>query len=92
MHCTFGKNYHKIISSIRRWSLISTWCKPTSYQINAGSLINVGAWHNTHMGITAPAINCDKEKSIHCNNAMEVAEKTSREAATKQFDVDPQRI
>ena len=47
-----------------------------------------GVWHNIRVAIIASAM----AKSVHCNNAMEVAKKMSKEAAARQFDVDPQRI
>ena len=57
------------------------------YQIDAGSLINAGGTaypHGTFYG--------DKEESVCCNNVVELAEKTSKEAAARQLDVDSQRI
>ena len=63
---------YRISSTIRRSLinarlLINAWCKPTIYEINAGSLINTGGVaqypHNNNRICYG-----DKEKSIHCNN------------------------
>ena len=68
-HCWISRLYflYYTLVSIKRWSLINTWCRPTVNKINAGSLINAGAWHNIHVAIIPPAMAMLKEKSIHCN-------------------------
>ena len=57
-------------------------CKPILYQINAGSLINAGAWHNILM---APAM--ATKRKAYTVTTLEVAKKMSKEEAARQFDV-----
>ena len=50
-----------------------------------------GAWHNTHVALAMAT----KRKAYTVTTklqAVEVAEKTSKEAAARQFGVDPRRI
>ena len=57
--------YYTPVSNKRR-SLINAWCKPTAYEINAGSLINARGRGT----ICSNNRTCygNKEKSAHCNN------------------------
>ena len=62
---------------------MNAWCKPTVYEINAGSLINVGAWHNIHVTIIAPTMTTKRGAYTSTTKlqTVEVADKTSKEAA-----------
>ena len=65
--------------------------------INAGPQIHAGsnwleAWHIAHVGYSASHVKVQVVLRSFKLKAVEMAEKKSKEAAAKEFSVDPKRI